>query len=418
MSKMYCITSLDDFFKVLTDEPVFLNNDYDYGVPIYYVSGENEIGDYFLFDSSVPIYRKMPSLAGSRYLFDMQLLEAIANKYIPIFDKSSKKLLFTEEEFLNFRKKMSGLNAYDAGEFIFSENLVFPGIEEYLELIEQNFEDVKKHRDLVLKEVISVLENIGLTVGVGVGDKDVEIIETGSTARGTNVPSKDFDVKWDFDFTVRISPEHLYRVKNALHDDLRVVNSATDHLFAARDKVRLTNVIIPGLEKNVDLDFSISPQKKEYLSTDGALFDRLEQIKKQDEYKYKLILANIMYAKNYLKKSGAYKPARGIVGDRSFGGLGGVGIENLILQNGGSFIDAATDFLTHAQGKEFVDFEKEYAVMDFGKDHVSVTKGDFPYHNFVMRNMRENGYLLMQKCLLEFLEKVRDVNKEETKMKK
>ena len=70
-----------------------------------------------------------------------------------------------------------------------------------------------------------------------------------------------------------------------------------------------------------------------------------------------MVLANIIYAKKILKEAKAYKPFRS---DRTQGGLGGVGIENWILQYGGSFIDAARDFLRHAEGKEFIDFQKEY----------------------------------------------------------
>ena len=36
---------------------------------------------------------------------------------------------------------------------------------------------------------------------------------------------------------------------------------------------------------------------------------------------------------------------------------------------------------------------------------MSVAKGTFPYDNFVMKNMRENGYIAMQKVLTEFLYK-------------
>ena len=123
-----------------------------------------------------------------------------------------------------------------------------------------------------------------------------------------------------------------------------------------------------------------------------------------DPLKYRKVVANIMYAKALLKEAGAYKPSRGILdGDRDFGGLGGVGIENWILQYGGSFIEAAKDFIKHAEGKDFIDFEKEYAIMDFGQDHVSTSKGEFPFHNFVMRNMRYKGFELMRDTLKKFL---------------
>ena len=81
----------------------------------------------------------------------------------------------------------------------------------------------------------------------------------------------------------------------------------------------------------------------------------------------------------------------------------GVGIENWILQYGGSFEAAARDFLMHAEDKTFVEFEKEYAIMDFWQDHVSTSKGEFPYHNFIMRNMRYKGFELMRESLKKFV---------------
>ena len=42
--------------------------------------------------------------------------------------------------------------------------------------------------------------------------------------------------------------------------------------------------------------------------------------------------------------------------------------------------------------------------MDFGKNHVEVSKGNFPHDNFIMKNMRYNGYELMKSSLKTFLD--------------
>ena len=52
-----------------------------------------------------------------------------------------------------------------------------------------------------------------------------------------------------------------------------------------------------------------------------------------------------------------------------------------------------------------MDFEKEYSIMDFGQNHVSTTKRQFPYDNFVMKNMRYRGFEIMRDTLIEFLDK-------------
>jgi hypothetical protein len=139
-----------------------------------------------------------------------------------------------------------------------------------------------------------------------------------------------------------------------------------------------------------------------------------------------MVLANIVYAKKVLKAGSAYKPSRS---DKSQGGLGGVGIENWILQYGGSFIDAAQSFVDAAKKciemynvdlndinnynndskdspayKAFIEFQKIYPVFDFGKSLESVSKGIYPYDDFVMRNMRIGGFLRTYTCLSNQLE--------------
>ena len=71
--------------------------------------------------------------------------------------------------------------------------------------------------------------------------------------------------------------------------------------------------------------------------------------------------------------------------------------------DGIGFIDAAISFVKAAEGKEFIEFEQEFAIMDFGKNHVEVSKHNFPYDNFVMKNMRHSGFDKMKEGLKEFL---------------
>ena len=357
-------------------------------------------GKYFILNEDKAIYRKVPEIGASRVLFALKLLQAINNRYVPIFNQNGD-LIFTSNQFQDIRKKMSGISEYNTSEYEFSNNLYFDGIEYYLDRIDSNFEQLQEKRGFIITKLKEIISSIGLSVSIGFGSSaDVEVIETGSTIRGTNIPS-DRSGKGDFDFVVRINPENFNLVKNILEnsmDDKGKISKTTGN------KVRLIDVNIPGLKDLVDLDFTIVTQKDKYLSTDDSLNERLANIRNADYEKYRLVIANIMFAKAYLKKNGVYKPAKGIIdGDRSYGSLGGIGIENWILQNGGSFIDAANDFLLHAEGKDFISFEKEYSVMDFGKDHIAVTKHNFPYDNFVINNMRENGYEKMIQCLKEFV---------------
>ena len=368
---------------------------------IYYVKVPSE---YLLLDGTkLRPFRKAPEITTSLILNDIKLLELINNKYVPVIDKNTKEVLFTEEEFFRLRSRMSGLKEYGCGDYVFSDNLYFDGIEHYLDRIDSNNAEIDRYRKPVVAHVTKLLEDHGLRVTLGANSGgDIELVEAGSTARGTSVPS-DGKSKCDLDFTVRFEPGLTWKVKDILENSLDAGGHITK---TSRYKVRLTDVSVPGLEDKIDLDFSLTPQLDYYLSTDDVLNQRLNNMKEQDYERYRTVLANIMYAKDILKKGGSYKPARSILnGDRFNGGLGGVGIENWILQNGGSFIDASKDFMSVAEGKEFIDFEQEYFLMDFGCNHVAKSKCEWPYDNFVVNNMRPLGYEKMKRVLEQFLEK-------------
>lgn len=404
-----CIDNLLKYSSILNGESV--SSDLPDRAFIYYVTSPSEM---FLLDKNkVNLRTKVESLSIPTCLFDMIHLMTISGKYIPIYDKDTNELLFSEREYNDQRKKISGIERYNAGDFVLSDNLYFEGLEPYLKKIDENNEIVSERRTSILGYLKKVIESIGLTFSFGFNSGgDVEFIETGSTSRGTNIPQTNSDMKWDFDFTVRFSAENESEMWTKFGKIKSALRGLDGNLLEgnANDKVRLIDVKIPGLDAPVDLDFSINGQKKDYVSTDDALKDKLENIRKQDEAKYRLVLANIMFAKDYLKTSGAYKPNRSLSYEERKNGngcIGGIGIENWILQNGGSLIDAMNEFLSYASlDKDFIDFEKEYAIMDFGQDHVSVSKRRFPHHNFIMRNMRENGYRKMINALVELKNKL------------
>lgn len=399
---LICLSDNDllGFEKAISGESN--NNSYNAAMPVVYskVDGQESI---LLKRFYLTPYMKVPEITVERLLFRLKQLIAMNGHYIPIIDDASKKVLFTESEYELYRKKLSGLKEYNAGELIISDNLEFDGLTPYLEQIDRNILEVNAKREPVVREFTRIMNEAGFSVSLGCNSGgDIELVEAGSTSRYTNVPNMDPNSKWDFDFTVRMDPSKVWEVKEILETKLPALGHITR---TSNYKVRLTDVTIPGLSKPIDLDFSLTPQKEHYLSTEDALKEKLESARRQDEAKYRLILANIMYAKDYLKHKGAYKPSRGILdGDRSFGGIGAVGIENWILQNGGSFVDASREFLSFSEDKDFTEFEKGYAIIDGGQDHVSTSKHEFPFHNFVMKNMRYNGYYVMRDALKEFLD--------------
>ncbi|MBQ9180917.1 hypothetical protein IJ135_02375, partial [Candidatus Saccharibacteria bacterium] len=165
---------------------------------------------------------------------------------------------------------------------------------------------------------------------------------------------------------------------------------------------------LQGLESPVDIDITFAHKtNKVTYSTDMALkefYDSMPEDRRQE------VVANVIFAKKFFKAIEAYKPFRGsMIGQ---GGLGGVGVENWILQNGGSFVAAAREFMQVAErARSFDEFKSEYAVWDFGENHMivddskrsSFSKTKPKHDNFVMRNMSADGYQKMKSAFATFL---------------
>ena len=150
------------------------------------------------------------------------------------------------------------------------------------------------------------------------------------------------------------------------------------------------------------MSFTERTDEIEY-STDECIKDRLQTIKNQSEEDYKYVVANILTAKAFMKRIGAYKKEDGPAPEEeekdTRGGFGAVGIENWILQNGGSFEKAARDFMSVAQNFENLqDFQKHYDIWDFGENHIATEKGFYPHDNFVF-NLSEDGYKKIKEAL-------------------
>ena len=231
----------------------------------------------------------------------------------------------------------------------------------------------------------------------------VELVDTGSTGRFDNAPgSGDFDYMMRVDKSIMDNPAKLGQISNALLAKFGKTKHAVDEVLE-NGNLRLKGVSIEGLDTSVDIDISFTQKtNKVQYSTDMALADRLENIKKQSPEKHQQVVANIIFAKQFLKSAGSYKPNRG---ETPQGGLGGVGVENWVLQNGGSFLSAAKEFMSVAEKCEnFEEFKAKYAVWDFGENHMS--KGERQHDNFVSDNMSADGYKRMKQALVTFLQQV------------
>lgn len=331
-------------------------------------------------------------------------LEIVMNGfYIPVANREGK-IIFTPQDYDKLREKMSGLSYYGEEDYNFSQNLVTEDTEDLANQIEQSNRDVQAKREKINAIIRKSLEELGLFLKTSIdGDLSagfVELIDTGSTGRGTNKPGDgDFDFMMRLDKSILSNPTLLNKLKQILLKNLGKENSA--ELTGSGD-FRLKKVQLDAdTVVDIDITFTEKTDKVSY-STDMALQDRLKTIKKKDPNKYDYVVANILLAKKVLKEAGVYKPNRGEIPQ---GGLGGVGIENWILQNGGSFIDAARSFVVAAEGRSFDEFKKVYQIWDFGENHLAERRGLYSHDNFVENNMSENGYNTMVQALKEYLKK-------------
>ena len=331
--------------------------------------------------------------------------------YIPVFDKKGTRV-FTPEDYDLLRSKMSGIEYFNAGEYQFSDDLLIPGVAEMARELPSSREDIIKKRTAIYKAIKEALKEQGLDLKLGfdgdLSEGTAELIDTGSTGRFTNMPGDgDFDFMLKLDRKVHDDANKMQKIKEGLlkafsHDDKGVIGSGD---------FRLKGVELPDLTMTVDIDITFEPKTdKVEFSTDEALKQRLEAMREQDREKYLLVVSNILLAKKLLKQYEVYKPNRGEVPQ---GGLGGVGIENWIIQNGGSLKKAAESFLEAAEGKSFEEFQKTYVIWDFGENHLVTRRNIYPHDNFVY-NMSAEGYDKMKKVLKVYLQSLKEQKEELT----
>ena len=331
--------------------------------------------------------------------------------YIPVVDYNGN-LVFTPEDYMALRNKMSGLSHYNTGSYQFSPKLV-PS-EEISLAQKANREEVKTKQFAILKHFANAISSLGLNIKMAIdGDLvpgTIEIIDTGSTGRYTNKPhDADFDYMLRVDKLIRENKSEFMALSKVLNEALSDRDNTS--FITGDGNFRFKGVEIPGLEERVDIDITFTDRTDRIkYSSDMSLKDRLNTIKEQDPSRHDVVVNEIINAKKILKAGRCYKPLHSNAGQD---GLGGVGVENWILQFGGSLEDAARSFIEVANScSSFAEFCKKYQVWDFGENFVSKPKKDkitYLHDEFVSNNMSSDGYLKMQKVLSIYLKYV-DMN--------
>lgn len=347
---------------------------------------------------------------------------AMSGIYIPVVDKRTGKILFTPEDYDKIREQMQGLDYYGTGDFKVDPSARTVQAKELVEsLFEEDQEEPRNIREAIpkrekiveaVKKALAVQE-IGLDVRTELS-RDVtpgfiELIDTGSTSRGTNMSGKgDFDYTLKLDKEILDNPVRLEIVKNALKQLFSDRGSASIETVAG--DFRYKQVKIEGIEERIDLDITFMP-KSEHVrySTDMCISERLNRLKKTDPEGYRYTIANIVLAKQKLKEKGLYKKIRSD-GATELGGLGGSGVETWILANGGSLLKAIDTFLDAAESsKSFEEFIEKYPIYDFGENHRLNAN---PHDSFV-RGMNGEKFEEIKKKLREIRDELELLEKTE-----
>lgn len=342
---------------------------------------------------------------------------AMNGTYIPIVDKQTEELLFTPEQYDNIRAQMKGLSYYKTDEFEIEKSAFSGKAKEIVDKIfpNGNVEESISERDAKVKRGAiqrsvkkAVYESMKLGISYSITgdltDGFIEFVDTGSTGRGTNLPGDgDFDFTLKIDRSILETPEKLQKLKTALRQELTKGESENETSFEELNgNFRYKKVNVEGLKQPVDIDITFMG-KDEHIqySTDMSVRDRLKNLKESNLEGYKYTIGNIVLAKTMLKEKGLYKKSTS-PGATNYGGFGGVGVENWILQNGGSFAKAIETFLEASEkAKDFSEFKEIYPIFDFGQNHMAK---EYSHDSFI-RGLTDSGYIEMK----SELKKIRDV---------
>ena len=320
--------------------------------------------------------------------------------YIPVLNTEGK-LIFTPCMFDEMQKNLDGLSYYGRGsEYEFATELdSFDSSSEIYPIdIDSNIDECRIKRNLVINALSRTGLNIKTKRNVYMSTGEVELLDIGSTGRGTN--TKD---DYDFDFIMRIDKE-VYNNDEKLEEFKDKIREAFPGIeFEGRAKIREQIINIDGQDIKIDISIIIKDDKIGY-TTEECIKDRLSSIEKIDPEKHKKVIENIVLAKEVLKKGKCYKPRQASNGHAE-GGLGGAGVENWILQHGGSFEAAARSFMEVAnQSGTFESFANKYHVFNYGENHMYYRHSDqFKHNDFIADSMDEEGYERMKETLKKYL---------------
>lgn len=336
---------------------------------------------------------------------DMVLLSIAKNGYyVPVTDITGK-VIFTLEDFNRLRKTFDGVAVFYGDEYQVIKTEVgqrsYDIVQEMLSAIEaeeQRIDQLSAQIRLVVEEVLQE-EGIELRDRNGHSALGAELDDIGSTGRHTNVPGDA-----DFDFTLFLDVQDFEKYPQVAEKLLDRLQPLRRDMYQSGDsdfqQMRAFDCQAFGAEE-VDIDISfVRKNTNRELTSHEAVASKLTSIREQEgDQVYYEVVANILLAKKVLKEGHAYK--RRTPGGEGDGGFGGIGTENWILANGGSFDQACASFLLTAyEGDRLItldEFKKKYAIYNAGINTKTMR------HNNFISELTEDGYQKMAETLRAYV---------------
>ena len=205
------------------------------------------------------------------------------------------KIIFTPKDYDNLRAKMNGLSYFNEEDYSFSKNLVNEETKFIAEQIEENNRITKVKREKINEIIAKSLSELGLELKTKIDG--------------------DFDFMMKLDRSILSDAKKLNELKKTILKNLvkEYSNEITDSGDFRLKQVKLDD----GNIVDIDITFTNKTDKVLY-STDMALVDRLETIKRNDVNKKlnkysKKAIKTFLNFENYIINSFDYELSNGIV---------------------------------------------------------------------------------------------------------
>lgn len=309
--------------------------------------------------------------------------------YIPIVD-SSGSIIFTPELYQEYRRTFDGIPKFEGEEIIASvanERYVQSGKVEEIVAKMKEFRESTLSEQLKIRQIVQdVLTEYGVKLKEE-GDTGLlggEFMDTGSTGRGTNTPGDA-----DYDYALMLDAPDFKKREYIATEIKKRLNPQTDesHTDSGGIQIRaMKSRFIEGRDIDVDIAITSKSDLRVFASHDtiAAKLDSIAQ-KYGDEVRDRVV-ANIILTKQVLKEGHAYKK-------KEHGGIGGIGVENWILQNEGNMTKAFLSFYqaAHNQGQRvpLSELRKKYHIRDAGINVKFLSHDDYVFL------LKEDGYNAM-----------------------